>query len=177
MEKKSEIAQFLAPALYVLSKVGSKLNKHKLFKILYFADKKHIATYGRTFMGDQYVAMANGPVPSQLYDFVKLAEGKSGYLHVPDYYKEELMSYIKAEAPYNVIALREPDLDFLSKSAIKFLDESIESYRTKSFNELTELSHDNAWKAASENTEMSIIEIAKDAGVNGEMLKYIEETM
>jgi uncharacterized phage-associated protein len=176
MEKKSDIAQFLAPALYVLNKVGLKLDKHKLFKILYFADKKHIATYGRTFLEDSYLAMANGPVPSQLYDLVRITEGKS-FLPVPDSYKEELQTYIKAEPPYNILALKEADLDFLSKSAIKFLDESIENYRTKSFKELTNLSHDNAWKAARENTEMSIIEIAKDAGVNGEMLKYIEETM
>lgn len=176
MEKKNEIARFLAPALYVLNKAGSKLDKHKLFKILYFADKKHIANYGRTFLGDQYLAMANGPVPSQLYDLVKIVEGKS-FLPVPENFINELLSYIQVEAPYNVVALKEADFDFLSKSAIKFLDESLEAYRTKSFTELTSLSHDNAWKAASENTEMSIIEIAKDAGVNGEMLKYIEETM
>jgi uncharacterized phage-associated protein len=176
MKKKSDIARFLAPALYVLNKAGSKLDKHKLFKILYFADKEHIAAYGRTFMEDFYIAMANGPVPSRLYDYVKVLEGKS-FIPAQENFVEELSSFIKTEKPYHILSLQEPDMDFLSKSSIKFLDDSIEQYKNRSFNELTDLSHDQAWKAASENTEMSLIEIAKDAGVNGEMLKYIEETM
>jgi uncharacterized phage-associated protein len=176
MKRKSDIARFLAPALYVLNKTGLKLDKHRLFKILYFADKEHIATYGRTFMEDFYIAMANGPVPSRLYDFVKVLEGKTS-IPVSEEFKNELSSYLKPEPPYHILALQDPDFDFLSKSALKFLDDSIEQYKNKSFTELTELSHDQAWKAASENTEMSLIEIAKDAGVSSEMLKYIEDTM
>jgi len=34
---------------------------HKIFKILYFADQKHLANYGRPIIGDHYIAMEHGP--------------------------------------------------------------------------------------------------------------------
>ncbi|WP_315820320.1 Panacea domain-containing protein [Paraflavitalea speifideaquila] len=175
MDKKNDIVRFLAPVLYVLSKTG-QLDKHQLFKILYFADKAHIAAYGRTFTEDVYVAMLNGPVPSRLYDYVKIIEGKYT-LPVQTDFVEELSAHIATATPYIVIPLKEADGKFLSRSAIKFLDESISKYRGKSFGELTEASHDEAWKAAARNDHMSTIEIAKSAGVNDEMLKYIQEKM
>jgi uncharacterized phage-associated protein len=175
-DSKADIAHILAPALYILNKTGNKLNKHKLFKILYFADKEHIAKYGRTFTGEPYIAMANGPVPSRLYDYIKLVEGKNRFPISVDFV-EEVNAHLGIEAPYWVISRKSVNMDFLSQSAIKSLDHSIITYKNKSFVELTELSHDGAWKAANQNTEMSIIEIAKDAGANEEMISYIKETL
>ncbi len=173
---KADIARILAPALYILNKTGNKLNKQKLFKILYFADKEHIAKYGRTFSGEPYIAMSNGPVPSRLYDYIKIVEGKYKF-PIPDDFIEEVNVYLGVEDPYWVLSRKNVDMDFLSRSAIKSLDHSIATYKNKSFGELSELSHDNAWKAANQNTEISIIEIAKDAGANEEMLSYIKETL
>jgi len=176
VDKKSDIARILAPALYVLNKLGNKINKHKLFKILYFADKDHISKYGRTFTEDHYIAMANGPVPSNLYDYIKLVEGKNK-LPVPLDFAAEVSVYLGVEDPYWVISQKEVDSDFLSRSAIKSLDHSIDAHKNKSFRELTDLSHDNAWRSAGNNSEISLIEIAKDAGANEEMIAYIKETM
>lgn len=175
-DSKTDIALILAPALYILNKTGNKLNKHKLFKILYFADKDHIAKYGRTFTGEPYIAMANGPVPSRLYDYIKLVEGKNR-LPIPVDFVEEVKRHLAIEIPYWVIAQSSVNMDFLSRSAIKSLDNSIDIYKNKTFGELSDLSHDGAWKAANQNTEMSVVEIAKAAGANDEMISYIKETL
>lgn len=42
-------------------------------KILFFAEKLHLNRYGRPIVADTFIAMANGPVPSTIYDFI---EGK-----------------------------------------------------------------------------------------------------
>lgn len=173
---KVDISRILAPALYILNKTGNKLNKQKLFKILYFADKDHIAKYGRTFSGEPYIAMANGPVPSRLYDYIKIVEGKNKF-PIPQDFIDEVNAHLGVEDPYWVLSLSNVNMDFLSRSAIKSLDDSIEKYKNKSFSELSDLSHDNAWKAASQNTEISVIEIARDAGANEEMISYIKETL
>lgn len=175
-EGKVDISRILAPALYILNKTGNKLNKQKLFKILYFADKDHIAKYGRTFSGEPYIAMANGPVPSRLYDYIKIVEGKNKF-PIPQDFIDEVNAHLGVEDPYWVLSLSNVNMDFLSRSAIKSLDDSIEKYKNKSFSELSDLSHDNAWKAASQNTEISVIEIARDAGANEEMISYIKETL
>jgi uncharacterized phage-associated protein len=175
-DSKVDIARILAPALYILNKTGNKLNKQKLFKILYFADKEHIAKYGRTFTGEPYVAMANGPVPSRLYDYIKLVEGKNRF-PIPIDFVEEVKAHLGIEPPYWVISRTSVNMEFLSRSAINSLDHSIAIYKNKTFGELSDLSHDGAWKAANQNTEMSVIEIAKAAGANDEMISYIKESL
>ena len=61
--------------LHLLTYVSSKLGKvdfHRLFKILYFADEKHLALYGFPIVGDEYIAMKNG-----LLDIKGLLAGKT----------------------------------------------------------------------------------------------------
>jgi hypothetical protein len=120
--------------------------------------------------------MANGPVPSRLYDYIKIVEGKNKF-PIPQDFIDEVNAHLGVEDPYWVLSLSNVNMDFLSRSAIKSLDDSIEKYKNKSFSELSDLSHDNAWKAASQNTEISVIEIARDAGANEEMISYIKETL
>lgn len=175
MTSQDDIARDLAPLLYVLNKLG-KTGKHETFKILYFADKAHIAAFGRTFTQDVYIAMANGPVPSNLFDYIRILEGVSK-IPVTDEFRNELSTYFGIVPPYFIVPLKSADERFLSRSAIKYLDQSIATYAGKSFDELTNLSHDKAWFVAAEGSDkMSILEIAKDAGVNEEMIKYIQET-
>jgi uncharacterized phage-associated protein len=40
-------------------------------KTLFFAEKLHLNKYARPIVGDTFIAMPNGPVPSTLYDFIK----------------------------------------------------------------------------------------------------------
>jgi uncharacterized phage-associated protein len=60
--------------LYIVAKLRRK-DFHKIFKILYFSDREHLNMYGRTITGDKYIAMSDGPVPSNLYDIFKSVEG------------------------------------------------------------------------------------------------------
>ena len=63
-------------ALWVASRLpGDRCRAHRIFKILWFADLAHLKRFGRTITGDTYVAMDEGPVPSILYDELKLAPG------------------------------------------------------------------------------------------------------
>ncbi|MFO7668897.1 MAG: Panacea domain-containing protein, partial [Bacteroidales bacterium] len=56
--------------LYIVSKLRYS-DLHSVFKALYFAEKKHIAEYGRSITGDRFIAMNYGPVPSRIYDHCK----------------------------------------------------------------------------------------------------------
>lgn len=65
-----------AVVLYVINKCQT-IDYFHLFKIIYFADKAHFARYGRRIIKDTYYALPNGPVPTKLYDIIKVAQGKS----------------------------------------------------------------------------------------------------
>jgi uncharacterized phage-associated protein len=73
----------IAAILYILKKVsdqGAKSDLHKLFKILYFAEREHLATWGRPITGDFFIAMQYGPVPSHIYDMIKSVKGDSRFI-------------------------------------------------------------------------------------------------
>lgn len=175
MTVQADTARILAPCLYILNRTG-KISKHHLSKILYFADKAHIAKYGRSLTGDRYIAMKNGPVPSRIYDFIKYIEGISSVTFLTDHI-QYISAFIGFQLQYYVFAKKEADMDFLSVSAIKALDESLATYRNKSFSERTDLSHDEAWKTTGLNKEIFIIDITKAAGANSAMIDYIKATM
>jgi uncharacterized phage-associated protein len=56
--------------IHFLLKTFGEMNKLKLMKIVYFADKRHLIFGGRTITGDNYVAMRLGPVGSTVLNIL-----------------------------------------------------------------------------------------------------------
>ena len=156
----------IAAALYVLNKVqGKSLDRHKLFKILYKADQKHLSKYGRTITNDTYIAMDYGPVPSRLYDIIR-----SDNQYTATTYTDNGSSKIPIEKP-----LIETDLDRLSKTDIDLLDIAIKENITKSFARLTSETHGYAYEHTALNSPMDIFNIAKEGEAGTEIIEYIQE--
>lgn len=101
-------------AILYLAKNIPKAELYNMCKLLYHADKVSLKNYGRFIFGESYVAMKEGATPSNVYDLLKDAANKSN-------------DGIELRGN-NVIALREPNLDYLSDSDIKCLDQSINKY-------------------------------------------------
>ena len=80
MSLELNIQSFIQPVLYILNKAGKPLDTHKISKILYFADRQHLAKYGTTISGDTYMKMQYGPVPSTVYDIIKTIQGRKGLI-------------------------------------------------------------------------------------------------
>lgn len=121
---------------------------HSVSKVLYQADRLHVARYGRPITGDRYVAMKHGPVPSATYDALKTLRGdERAQVRFPEGAEDALA----VENSYSVRGLRAPRVEFLSASERECLTEAATLHGSKSFRELTDESHDAAWNAASEN--------------------------
>ena len=157
----------IAALLYVVSKLGKeKSEMHSVFKALYFADKKHLANYGRMIINDKYFAMDNGPVPSLIYDGCKKSR-TSG---------ENFGNFLKMDGHMHIRALRDPDMDELSKSDIECLDAGIFEVKEMNYNERIINSHDDAYNGAwnhKHNSQISIIEIARAGGAHDEMIQFL----
>ncbi len=152
----------LTALLYVSKVLGTNADFHKTYKILYFADQLHLLKYGRPVVGDTYVKMNYGPVPS----FIKnIVDGNIDSLtnNVAVYNKK----YIKP--------IVEPNLDFLSESDLECINESIQSNKDLSFDQLTKKSHDFAWHNAS--WQMDYEDILKAVSSDENMLKYVQNNM
>lgn len=155
--------------LYILHQLGGRADFHKVFKIMYFADQKHLRKYGTPIFNDKYIAMQNGPVPSMTYDILKALRGE-GLLNEQ---KEKFTPYFDLINSFIVSAKQEPDLDNLSQSEILAINESIKENRALGFDKLTKKSHDEAWEKAIQDGEMELLEIAKAGGATPEMVHYI----
>lgn len=119
-------------------------------KVLFFAEKMHINRYSRPIVGDTFIAMPAGPVPTTLYDFIKGRLDQAGD-------PEAIMAALSIERdPYpQMAARRPPDLDALSVSDRECLDEAIVFCRARGFGVLSNLTHqERAWLEAPVNGPM-----------------------
>lgn len=155
----------------VLKNLDGKCNFHKLFKILYFAEQKHLATYGRPIFGDIYIAMKDGPVPSTVYDFIKIIKG--GSIYYDPSLQEKFSKFFNVDEHWVTIKDNEVDLDIFSESELESLSESISENKLLTFQTLADKSHDLAWRNSGRNQKISTLDIAKAGGANDELLKYI----
>ena len=147
--------------LFVVSNL-EKADTHKTYKILYFADQKHLAKYGRPIFGDSYKKMQYGPVPS----FVK---------NVVD---EEIKGLEEVVAKYHgfcIKQIQELNTDFLSETDLECLTESIEENKNLSFKVLTNKSHDEAYMKSS--WSINPIDIAKSGSADKDMIAYINQQL
>ena len=153
----------VASMLYICHSLGGSWDKYSLLKILYFAEQKHLATYGRPITGDNIIAMGYGPVPSISYDEVKYSKVNPEYFEIQDNV---------------VIAKSEPNMGCLSESDIECLTDSINENKHLDFGRLKVKSHDAAYNWTIEkiglNSTIPYLEIAKAAGANNDMLDYIK---
>lgn len=148
---------------------------HKLCKILYFADQKHLSQYGRSITGDTYIAMQYGPVPSNVDDILKALRGDSFFSG------SEAIAPLKEsmtfENRYIIRAMKKPDMAELSSSDAKCLDDAIAKCKDKSFDELTQLSHGLAWSNTRQDKAISVKDILREAGDEEAYVEYIDEKL
>lgn len=147
--------------LYVVNRL-EKADTHKTYKILYFADQKHLAKYGRPIIGDTYVKMTYGPVPS----FVK---------NIVDEQIPGLEEVVAKYNKYYLKAIAQENLDYLSESDEECLLEAIAENKDLSFGELTDKSHDTAYEKA--DWQIDCLEMVKSISKDENTLNYVRNEM
>lgn len=55
-------------------RAGGTIEKLMALKLVYFADRYHLRRYGRPIIGDEYLAMQYGPVPSNTKDLAEMSD-------------------------------------------------------------------------------------------------------
>ncbi|MCC3156433.1 SocA family protein [Hymenobacter sp. 15J16-1T3B] len=163
--------------LFVIQQLGQP-GYHKVFKTLYFAEQRHLTTWGASLMaGDRFVKMVDGPVPSDMYNFIKFTNGNHDGRNYPPALVEKVKNSIAAVGRHNVIALTLPDVDYLAQAEIDSLLWSVEKCATLGFGKLRDLSHDQAWESVKFNETIEPVAIAAAGGATPEELDYLRESL
>jgi hypothetical protein len=124
---KFSLEKFVSSMTYFAQRV-SDLTKLRAAKLLYFADKYHLTKYGRPIIGDVYIRMDHGPVPSQALDFMEEIIQPfrfPGMEHPTLDTLEQYLSVEKTGKYHKFRAKRNPDDLSLSESDIEALDYAI----------------------------------------------------
>ena len=172
MRQELDVEKTLNAILYITNVIG-EADFHKIFKILYFADQKHLAKYGELISGERYIAMKDGAVPSTVYDVFKHLRGEPNW--IVDENKINPFREAISVKNWNYIAPNtKADLEIFTEDELSCIKESIEENKDLSFSELPDKSHSGlAYREANRDDEIYPIEIAREGGANGEMIKYI----
>lgn len=164
--------------LYILNKTNG-LDYYHLFKIIYFANIAHLAKYGLRITTDDFCALPDGPVPSELYNSIK-----EGNLCDPELTGmiDRVVDKGNDDAYYMLSAKREANTDYLSISEIEELDKSIAENASMPYGKLRTKSHGEEWRRAFYSTKpgkktMDVIGMAKDASASDAMIEYIREEL
>lgn len=162
----------LAAVLFLAHRV-ERADFHRIFKLMYFADKYHLERFGRLIASDTYIAMKEGPVPSTTYDIFKHLRRNKGFLSEDTVkaFRESIQVY----EHHHIRPKVEPDLAQLSDSDIEALTYSLSEYGHKSHEELVELSHDDAWRSATPNYDITVTGIAKTLPNRDHLLEYLHD--
>jgi len=176
-----DILKLRSALLFIINKRGS-IDIFHLFKILYFADREHMAKYGRRIINDTFCAFENGPAPTLLYDLIKSKNGKRLSRINREAFKSILDSFDRGtqDASNIVVSEMKPDDSYLSISDKECLDRAYEENINLSFGELSDKSHDSAWrevwnKCGRKNNRMNPYSSAKAAGAHDDTIKYMRE--
>lgn len=119
---------------YFAKKEGGKIDKLKLIKLIYFADRYHIRKYGRPIINDAYLAMPLGAVGSSTKDIVDSSR----------FLAEDECSYAKGffhTAGNSVTSIADIDSDVFSKSDIEALDFSYNAFGNYKASYLVNICH------------------------------------
>ncbi|HDY72671.1 MAG TPA: DUF4065 domain-containing protein [bacterium] len=126
---------------YFAKKEGGKIDKLKLIKLIYFADRYHLRKYGRPIMNDIYYAMRLGSVGTSVKDIAE----SSDFLSETEYnYAKE---FISSKKENRIVSMADLDLDVFSKSDIEAFDYIYEKLGKYKASQLIDINHEcPEWK-------------------------------
>lgn len=121
---------------YFAKKEGGQINKLKLIKLVYFADRYHIRRYGRPLINDAYFAMPLGPVGSSVKD---IAEFSDFLAETERRYAEDFLS--RGSDKNVIVSIADTDSSLFSQSELEALDFSYNEFGNKTASTLVGITH------------------------------------
>lgn len=138
---------------------------HSVFKALYFAEKYHFGQHGKSFVGDGFISMEYGPVPSVINNWT----GESWELSNP------VEDSIIMQRRIDSCATSDSNPEELTESETAALDEAISVIHGAGPTKMNVRSFDEAYNFSLANTTVIYIKLAEASGANEDEIKFMLE--
>jgi uncharacterized phage-associated protein len=131
MTFRFDFEKTLQAAGVLLDLDGPRMDRLRLLKLLYIADRELLAETGRTLTGDRALAMKHGPVLGRVYDLIRGESSRAG----------EWGRSIHSDGR-SVVLRDDPGRGELSRREVEKLTELTDRYRNVDDWALSEATHD-----------------------------------
>ncbi|MFZ4500157.1 MAG: Panacea domain-containing protein [Minisyncoccia bacterium] len=121
---------------YFTKQEGGQIEKLKLIKLVYLADRFHLRKYGRPIMNDTYLAMPLGPVGSSVKD---IAEFSSFLAEEEVEYAGKFIS--RGPRANTVVSVSDVDSNIFSQSEIEALNFAYQEFGSYRASQLVDITH------------------------------------
>lgn len=128
-KKATQAINFLA------QKEGGQIDKLKLIKLIYLADRYHLRRYGRPMVNDEYLAMPLGPVGSSVKDIAEFSS------FLDDAERDYAGTYLKRGDAHKVVSIADVDTNVFSKSELEALDFAYGEFGNTTASKLVDITH------------------------------------
>ena len=182
MANRYDISVMKAVLLYIVGRWSGtqECDVYHIVKAAFYAQKYHLARYFTPLYPDTIVALPYGPVPSAMYDVLKIARGD---VQAMRYHKNDGLGEVAAAVHFENEAFstnERPDMDYLSRSQVECLDDALAEVGRMDFNTIRNTTHQNEWNRAFNDPvskKMDMVAIAKEEGANSDALEYLKESL
>ena len=164
------VSKALEAILWIVSRKPG-FDVYHIVKAAFFADKMHLATYGRPICGDTYNAAPFGPLPQVVYNLLKkdpiemIALESNGDLP------------FALDERHRVTGYREANVRLLSETDREALDFGITYVEGRSFDDLYHETHDDPAYIRAAGMQMDYRDfIPDDDDLKADKIEVIEET-
>jgi len=101
---------------FFAAKEGGAIDKMKVLKLIWLADRYHLRKYGRPITNDRYFAMEFGPVASTVKDLIGFSMlGKEELVYLSKYLKKKNENTVTTVNETNCKVFSQTDIEALNK--------------------------------------------------------------
>ena len=180
MRSNDDILTLKAVVLYIIENSSPKRRDvYSIVKTAFYAQQMQFANSGMPLYKDDICALPFGPVPSDIYNILKIARGDQSEI---EFHKTDGLIEIARSIGFdseNFYSKESPDMDYLSKSDVETIDSAIKKVAEMSFAEIKEGTHSQEWDRVFNGRKgrkvMDNLNIAKEGNASPEMLEYLKE--
>jgi uncharacterized phage-associated protein len=135
---------------YFARQSGGQIDKMKVLKLVFFADRFHLRKYGRPITNDEYIAMEYGPVASGVKDLIDQCD----FLGTLE--RDYSSKYLEYVLRHDVKSKHAIDTDVFSDSELEALEFAWQKFGDQDGLQLSDITHAYPeWKTHEAQLKMS----------------------
>lgn len=154
--------------VYFVESNVEHFGKTKLMKLMYFADKCHLETYGKTIFFDDYYKLPRGPVANLTLNIINNINEEDGedFKTYTDDFKTIIEVNIQADEGVNITKFVPKSTfqkELFSKSEMSVLTDIVNRYKSYTKDEISNESHLlKEYKNTQMNSIIDIVDMVED---------------